>query len=108
MKLIPLQDWAVIVPSEAEARTAGGLFIPDTAKEKPEEGVVEAIGPGALEEEKGARRRRKARSVNSFQRSLNRGTACCMNAGQARPIRSGLKREYWSGSEAFSVLSTDP
>ncbi len=52
MNLKPLHDWAVIMPSEAEARTAGGLYIPDTAKEKPEEGVVEAIGPGAYEEEK--------------------------------------------------------
>lgn len=52
MKLKPLHDWAVIVPAEAAARTAGGLYIPDSAKEKPEEGVVEAIGPGALEEEK--------------------------------------------------------
>ena len=52
MKLKPLHDWAVLVPSEAEDRTAGGLFIPDTAKEKPREGVVEAVGPGAPEEEK--------------------------------------------------------
>jgi chaperonin GroES len=52
MRLKPLHDWAVIVPSEAESRTAGGLYIPDSAKEKPEEGVVEAIGPGAYEEKK--------------------------------------------------------
>jgi len=52
MKLKPLHDWAVIVPALAAARTAGGLYIPDSAKEKPEEGVVEAIGPGAWEEEK--------------------------------------------------------
>lgn len=52
MKLKPLHDWAVIIPSEAAAMTAGGLYIPDSAKEKPEEGVVEAIGPGAYEEEK--------------------------------------------------------
>jgi chaperonin GroES len=52
MKIKPLHDWAVIVPSEAMTRTAGGLIIPDAAKEKPAEGVVEAIGPGALEEEK--------------------------------------------------------
>ncbi len=52
MKVTPMHDWAVIVPSEAEARTAGGLFIPDSAREKPKEGVVEAIGPGAYEEEK--------------------------------------------------------
>ena len=48
----PLHDWAVIRPSNAEEITAGGLFIPDSAKEKPHEGVVEAIGPGAYEEEK--------------------------------------------------------
>ncbi|HUI44620.1 MAG TPA: co-chaperone GroES [Nitrospirota bacterium] len=52
MSLKPLHDWAVIVPAEAQTQTAGGLYIPDTAKEKPEEGVVEAIGPGAYEEEK--------------------------------------------------------
>jgi chaperonin GroES len=52
MKIKPLNDWAVVVPSEAMTRTAGGLYIPDAAKEKPAEGVVEAIGPGALEEEK--------------------------------------------------------
>lgn len=51
MRLKPLQDWAVIAPLEQQ-RTAGGLYIPDTAKEKPQEGVVEAIGPGAYEEEK--------------------------------------------------------
>lgn len=52
MKLRPLQDWAVILPSGAEEMTAGGIYIPDTAKTKPHEGVVEAIGPGAYEEEK--------------------------------------------------------
>ena len=57
MKLIPLHDWAVIVPAQAAAMTAGGLYIPDSAKEKPEEGVVEAIGPGALEEEKTGRKK---------------------------------------------------
>jgi chaperonin GroES len=52
MKLIPLHDWAVIVPAQAATKTEGGLYIPDTAREKPEEGVIEAIGPGAFEEEK--------------------------------------------------------
>jgi chaperonin GroES len=52
MKIKPLNDWAVIVPSEPMTRTAGGLFIPDSAKETPAEGTVEAIGPGALEEER--------------------------------------------------------
>jgi len=52
MKLKPMNDWAVIRPSDAVERTAGGIYIPDSAKEKPQEGVVEAIGPGAYEEEK--------------------------------------------------------
>jgi chaperonin GroES len=52
MKLKPMNDWAVIRPSDARQRTAGGLYIPDSAKEKPQEGVVEAIGPGAYEVEK--------------------------------------------------------
>jgi len=52
MKIKPLNDWAVIVPTEAMTRTAGGLYIPDAAKETPAEGTVESIGPGALEEEK--------------------------------------------------------
>jgi chaperonin GroES len=52
MKIKPLNDWAVIVPSEAITRTTGGIIIPETVREKPAEGTVEAIGPGALEEEK--------------------------------------------------------
>lgn len=52
MKLKPMNDWTVIRTSDAAEKTAGGLYIPDSAKEKPQEGVVEAIGPGAYEEEK--------------------------------------------------------
>ena len=59
MKLKPLHDWAVIRPFEAEEMTAGGLYIPDTAKEKTHEGVVEAIGPGAYEEEKYGKKKDK-------------------------------------------------
>lgn len=59
MKLRPLHDWAVIRPSEAEERTAGGLYIPDTAKDKPHEGVVEAIGPGAYEQEKFGKKKKE-------------------------------------------------
>jgi chaperonin GroES len=57
-----MHDWAVLVPGTADERTAGGLFIPDSAKEKPKEGIVEAIGPGAYEEEKrGKKEDRKER-----------------------------------------------
>jgi len=54
MLLKPLADRVVVKKLEAEERTAGGIVLPDTAKEKPQQGEVLAIGPGKLDE-KGAR-----------------------------------------------------
>jgi len=48
MKLKPLDDRVVIKQSEAETKTAGGIFLPDTAKEKPQLGKVIATGPGKI------------------------------------------------------------
>ena len=53
MKFRPLQDRVLIRRIEEEEKTAGGIIIPDTAKEKPMEGEVIAVGPGARDE-KGA------------------------------------------------------
>jgi chaperonin GroES len=50
MKFRPLHDGVVIERVAAEAKTAGGIIIPDTAKEKPQEGKVIAIGPGGRDE----------------------------------------------------------
>jgi chaperonin GroES len=50
MKLRPLQDRILIRRVEPEAKTTGGIFIPDTAQEKPMEGEVVAVGPGARDE----------------------------------------------------------
>jgi chaperonin GroES len=50
MKFRPLHDRVVIRRIEAEEKTAGGIIIPDTAKEKPQEGEVIAVGPGARDE----------------------------------------------------------
>ena len=50
MNLQPLDDRIVVRPSEAEEKTASGLVIPDTAKEKPQEGEVLAVGPGRFED----------------------------------------------------------
>jgi chaperonin GroES len=47
MKLRPLQDRVLLRRVEPEAKTAGGIFIPDTVQEKPMEGEVVAVGPGA-------------------------------------------------------------
>jgi len=46
----PLEDRIVIKISEAEEKTASGLVIPDTAKEKPQEGTVVAVGPGRFDD----------------------------------------------------------
>ena len=46
MKLKPLNDRVLVKRLEGEDKTAGGLFIPDTAKEKPSKGEVVAVGPG--------------------------------------------------------------
>ena len=48
MKIRPLNDRLLVKRLEEEARTAGGIIIPDSAKEKPAEGQVVAVGPGKL------------------------------------------------------------
>ena len=50
MSFRPLHDRVVVKRIEAEQKTAGGIIIPDTAKEKPQEGEVIAVGPGARDE----------------------------------------------------------
>ena len=50
MKFRPLHDRVVVRRIESEAKTAGGIIIPDTAKEKPQEGEIIAVGPGARDE----------------------------------------------------------
>ena len=50
MKFRPLHDRVVVKRIDAEEKTAGGIIIPDTAKEKPQEGEVVAVGPGARDE----------------------------------------------------------
>jgi chaperonin GroES len=48
MKLTPLDDRVVIKQSEAEAKSAGGIILPDAAKEKPQMGKIIAVGPGKM------------------------------------------------------------
>jgi chaperonin GroES len=50
MKFRPLHDRVVVRRIDAEEKTAGGIIIPDTAKEKPQQGEVVAVGPGARSE----------------------------------------------------------
>lgn len=50
MKLQPLNDRVLVKRLESEEKTAGGLYIPDTAKEKPSKGQVVAVGPGKYDD----------------------------------------------------------
>ncbi len=52
MKLKPLGDRVVIKPIEQEEMTAGGIVLPETAKEKPQRGIIAAVGPGNVEDGK--------------------------------------------------------
>ena len=70
----PLEDRIVVQPLEAEQTTASGLVIPDTAKEKPQEGKVLAVGPGRFDD-KGA----------SASRSTSRSATSCSTASTAAP-----------------------
>ncbi|HYX44192.1 MAG TPA: co-chaperone GroES [Acidimicrobiales bacterium] len=53
MNLRPLEDRIIVRPSEAEQTTSSGIVIPDTAKEKPQQGEVVAVGPGRRSEQTG-------------------------------------------------------
>lgn len=48
MKIKPLADRVVVRPLEAEEKTKGGLYVPDTAKERPQQGEIVAVGPGRI------------------------------------------------------------
>jgi chaperonin GroES len=53
MNIKPLEDRIVVEPNEAETTTVSGLVIPDTAKEKPQQGTVLAVGPGRRSDQTG-------------------------------------------------------
>jgi chaperonin GroES len=55
LKIRPLDDRVVVEPFEAEERTRGGIVLPDSAREKPQQGKVIATGPGKLLEKTGER-----------------------------------------------------
>jgi chaperonin GroES len=50
LSIKPLADRVLVEPLEAESKTASGIFIPDSAKEKPQQGVVKAVGKGTKDE----------------------------------------------------------
>ena len=72
MKFRPLHDRVVVERTDAEAKSAGGIIIPDTAQDKPSQGEIIAVGPAA------------AMRPASSSRSISRwATACCSASGRA-------------------------
>lgn len=109
MNIKPINDWAVIVPSEAMTRTAGGLYIPDAAKEKPAEGTVEAIGPGALEEEERGRKKEKKKERKYIPTSVKPGERVMYDryAGQ-KIIIGGVDRVLVREVNILGILPPAP
>jgi co-chaperonin GroES (HSP10) len=77
MKFRPLHDRVVVKRIDAEEKTAGGIIIPDTAKEKPSEGEIVAVGPGGRDE--------AGKLIRLISRSA---TPCCSANGRAPKSRS--------------------
>lgn len=109
MKIKPLNDWAVIIPSEAAHRTAGGLYIPEAAKEKPAEGTVEAIGPGALEEEKRGVKKKEKKERKFIATSVKPGERVMYDryAGQKITI-GGVERVLVREVNILGILPPAP
>jgi chaperonin GroES len=72
MKFRPLHDRVVVRRIDAESKTAGGIIIPDTAKEKPQTGEITAIGPGGRDE-----------AGKLVPIDLRLATRCCLESGLA-------------------------
>ena len=80
MKFRPLHDRVVVKRIDAEDKTAGGIIIPDSAKEKPSQGEITAVGPGGRDE-----------AGSSFRSISRSATACCSASGRA-PRSSSMVR----------------
>lgn len=109
MRIQPLHDWAVIIPSEAVSRTAGGLYIPDTAREKPAEGTVESIGPGAYEEAK--RDKKKDKKERKFvPTSVRPGERVLYDryAGRKFTLENGAERVLVREANILGILPARP
>ena len=77
MKFRPLHDRVVVRRVDSETKTAGGIIIPDTAAEKPQQGEIIAVGPGARDE-----------SGKIVPLDVKEATRCCSASGRAPRSRS--------------------
>ena len=96
MKIRPLQDRVIVKRVKEEEKTKGGIIIPDTAKEKPQEGKVVAVGKGKVQ------RRRQAHAARSEGRRPHPVRQVLGQRGQARRRRSISSCARTTSSESSS------
>jgi chaperonin GroES len=84
MTLTPLHDWVLIRSGEPSRKSAGGILIPDTAQEKPEEGEVLAVGAGRLVEDKDSKEKIKKKTF--MKTTLKPGEHVLYKQGAAREV----------------------
>jgi chaperonin GroES len=93
-KLRPLDDNIVVRPAEAEEKTAGGIVLPDTAKEKPLRGEVVAVGPGRI-----------LKSGKRLEPSLKRGDNVMFGRYSGTDLKvDGVEHKILRESEILAVL----
>jgi len=100
MRVRPLHDWALIRPTEAEDRSAGGILIPDSAKERPQEGEVMAIGEGRFFQEKNKTDKKDKKEKKSVKTTLRPGDHILYEKYGARKIEV-------DGEELYMVREED-
>ncbi len=86
MKIRPLHDWVVVRPGPAEEKSAGGIIIPEVAKEKPQSGEVLAVGEGRYEKEKDERGKAKKQEAKFIKTTLKPGERIVYEKYSARKI----------------------
>jgi chaperonin GroES len=89
MKLRPLNDKIIVKPLQAEEKTKSGIIIPDSAKEKPQEGEVIAVGPGKVNENTGARNAMDLKAGDKVLYSKYSGTEFKLDGDEVLMIDEG-------------------
>jgi len=93
MRFKPLNDYVLVLHEKAEEKTSGGIIIPDTAKEKPQEGKVVAVGPG-----------RKDRSGNRIALDVKKGDTVMFGKYAGTEIKiDGVDHVIMKEDEIFCV-----
>ena len=92
LTLKPLDDRVVVEPIDAEEKTAGGILLPDTAKQKPQQGKVVAVGPGKLSD-KGSRVALAVKVGDLVLYGKYSGSDVEVNGKESNPARERHPRE---------------